>query len=98
MIFCDIEGAEDALLDPEKFPALRNMDIIVELHECFQPVISNKICARFVASHEITMVPHTGRNVDLPDVFQNLGDLDQLLAVWEWRTGPTPWAVLTRKN
>ena len=34
LVFCDIEGAEDVLLDPDKCPALRKMDLIVELHEC----------------------------------------------------------------
>jgi len=24
----------------------------------------------------------------------NLAHLDQLLAVWEWRSGPTPWLVM----
>jgi hypothetical protein len=42
-------------------------------------------------------VPHGGRDVELPEFFQQLGHLDQLLAVWEWRTGPTPWAVMVRK-
>jgi hypothetical protein len=97
LVFCDIEGTEDALLDPDKYPALRKMDLIVELHECFQPDIARKVRARFAASHDIAMVPHHGRDVELPKLFQTLGDLDQLLAVWEWRTGPTPRAVMTRK-
>ena len=66
LVFCDIEGAEDALLDPDKRPALRKMDLIVELHECFQPDIARKVCARFAASHDIAMVLHHGRDVELP--------------------------------
>jgi hypothetical protein len=97
LVFCDIEGAEDALINPDTYPALRNMDVIVELHECFKPGIAAKVCGRFASSHDITMVQHAGRDVELPKLFDTLGDLDQMLAVWEWRTGPTPWAVMTRK-
>ena len=30
----------------------------------------------------------------LPRMFGRLGHLDQLLAVWEWRATPTPWAIM----
>ena len=30
----------------------------------------------------------------LPEL-DKLEHLDQLLALWEWRTGPTPWAYMT---
>lgn len=29
--------------------------------------------------------------------FNNLAHLDQLLATWEWRSGPTPWLVMKTK-
>jgi len=28
---------------------------------------------------------------------KELGQLDQLLAQWEWRSAPTPWAILQAK-
>lgn len=31
---------------------------------------------------------------NMPDWFNNLAHLDQLLATWEWRSGPTPWLVM----
>ena len=34
LVLCDIEGAEKDLLDPEVAPALKDMDLIVESHEC----------------------------------------------------------------
>jgi len=94
LIVCDIEGAEMALLDPEKFPALRHMDIIVELHDRPQTKISKILSQRFVDSHDVHLEAPRAREVDLPPVFQELGHLDQLLAIWEWRTAPTPWAVM----
>lgn len=94
LVVCDIEGGENSLLDPARFPALRRMDIIVELHDRPQSKMSEIIPQRFAQSHEIALVNARAREVELPDVFQNLPHLDQLLAVWEWRAGPTPWAIM----
>ena len=41
-----------------------------------------------------------GRALDasgLPDWMESLSDLDRLIALWEWRSGPTPWLWMTRK-
>jgi hypothetical protein len=98
LVICDIEGAEDALLDPARFSVLAGMDLIAELHECFKPGIAYRIGARFEASHDIMIVPNEGPVARPPDFFQRVDHLDQLLALWEWRTGPTPWGVMTRKH
>jgi hypothetical protein len=94
LLVCDIEGAERELLDPQAFPALRRMDIIVELHDCLVPGLSTQIPERFLVSHDITLVKQAGRGKPLPPLFDKLSHLDQLLAVWEWRSGPTPWAIM----
>jgi hypothetical protein len=94
LLVCDIEGAEKALLDPQAYPALRKMDVIVELHDCIEPGLSSAIPARFAATHDITLVKQAGRAAPLPPLFEQLSHLDQLLAVWEWRSGPTPWAIM----
>jgi hypothetical protein len=96
LVLCDIEGAEQSLLDPVQAPALRNLDIIVESHECLVPGITQQLIDRFSASHRITLVQDTGQRalVAPPAWFLNLPHLDQLLAVWEWRSGPTPWLVM----
>lgn len=94
LIFCDIEGGEKDLLDPDRFPALRRMDIIVELHDRAKLMMSEIVPRRFAESHEITMIKAGPREVELPDALRGLSHLDQLLAIWEWRTAPTPWAVM----
>ena len=41
-----------------------------------------------------------GRRIEpagLPDWMEELGDLDRLLALWEWRAGPTPWLWMVRR-
>jgi hypothetical protein len=94
LIICDIEGGELALLNPEAYSALRKMDVIVELHDVFEGSISQQVIQRFEPSHEITRIGHQIHGLELPEMFSNLAHLDQLLALWEWRSGPTPWAVM----
>ena len=96
LILCDIEGAEKELLDPQKSSALKCVDIIVESHECLIPGVTQLLINRFNESHEISLVRDNGqRSLDAPPQwFINLAHLDQLLATWEWRSGPTPWLVM----
>lgn len=96
LVFCDIEGAERDLLDPAAAPALAGMDLIVESHECLISGITQTLIDRFKATHQITLVQDDGqrRLANAPAWFNNLAHLDQLLATWEWRSGPTPWLVM----
>jgi hypothetical protein len=98
LVVCDIEGGETDLLDPQRYPALRAMDVIVELHDSPQAKPSVLIPERFGTTHAVTMVRHGGQAIELPAMFESLGHLDQLLAVWEWRSGPTPWAVMLART
>jgi hypothetical protein len=91
LVICDIEGAEDALLDPIQAPGLLKADILVECHEGMAPGLTDRLAARFSASHHITRI---GRLLDtqaLPDWMEEWSDMDRLIALWEWRASPTPW-------
>ncbi len=90
-IFCDIEGAEEALLNPEHAKGLRRADILVEVHEVIKPGLSDTLTARFADTHTITRYDRAFSSDSLPDWMEGLSDMDRLLAVWEWRAGPTPW-------
>ncbi len=99
LVMCDIEGAEAALLDPVTAPVLRNMDVIVEAHECLVAGVTQTLIDRFAPTHDIALVEDDGqRQLDTaPAWFRRLAHLDQLLATWEWRSGPTPWLVMTAR-
>lgn len=99
LVVCDIEGAERNLLDPAQAPALLTMDLIVESHDCLEPGMTQLLLKRFSATHDITVIEDDGQRQlsDPPRWFRNLANLDQLLAVWEWRSGPTPWLVMRVK-
>lgn len=99
LVLCDIEGAERDLLNPQLSPALAGMDLIVESHECLLPGITQSLIERFQPTHQITVIQDNGQRQlpNAPGWFNNLSHLDQLLAVWEWRSGPTPWLVMKAK-
>jgi hypothetical protein len=100
LVICDIEGGERDLLNPAAAPALAGMDLIVESHECLVPGITKELIKRFAPTHDITVVEDNGHRQlpNSPSWFNNLAHLDQLLAVWEWRSGPTPWLVMKAKG
>ncbi len=100
IIFCDIEGAEVNLLNTDTAPALREVDLVVESHECLVPGVTEKLKAWFKETHNIQEVIDDGMRAveNPPQWFEQLSHLDQLLATWEWRSGPTPWLVMQKKN
>lgn len=97
LVVCDIEGAEGELLDPVRAPGLRSADILVEAHDVMRRGLSHLIAERFKATHHIRLI---GRRIDdsgLPDWMESFSDLDRLIALWEWRSGPTPWLWMVKK-
>ncbi|BBK43608.1 hypothetical protein STVA_36280 [Allostella vacuolata] len=95
IVVCDIEGAEKDLLDPVAHPALAAMDVLVECHDCFTPGLSEVIARRFRATHRIELHRRQVLPFAMPDSFDRASDLDRMLALWEWRSGPTPWLFMT---
>ncbi len=90
----DIEGNELELLESLPAAELAGFDFIIECHDCFRPQLSERLARSFAETHARRLVKHDIGSVDLPGLFDPLGHLDQLLAIWEWRMGPTPWLVI----
>ena len=67
LLIMDVDGGELSLLVPELVPALKQMCIVVELHDCWFPGLDSEIESRFKATHRITRIwsrPRTAK--DLP--------------------------------
>jgi hypothetical protein len=95
LVIVDAEGAELEVLKPEAAPALAGMSLIVETHDVYRPGAEREIVARFAATHDIVRVTQQQKVCDLPPWMHALNQLDQLIAVWEFRLQPTPWLILT---
>jgi len=91
VLIVDIKGAEDGLLAPDLAPALRHTDILVETHDGLHPGVSKSLLQRFASTHKITKIHRDLQPEALPQWMDKLSDLDRLLALWEWRSSPTPW-------
>lgn len=98
LILCDIEGAEAELLDPEAAPALREADLLVEVHEGMRSGTLDLLEGRFAVSHEVRRIGRHLKDDDLPDWAEQLSDIDRLLLLWEWRASPTPWLWMSRRE
>jgi len=56
LVFCDIEGFEKILLDPIKVPNLKNVDLIIETHDCFISNITEELISRFYMTHIMRII------------------------------------------
>ncbi|MDD3181831.1 MAG: class I SAM-dependent methyltransferase [Alphaproteobacteria bacterium] len=99
-ILMDIEGGEMELLDPQKFPALKKLNVIVELHDYILENASDIISLRFAETHNIKIVPNAPFSFPLEKILgpdYTPDHFDNLIATWESRGGPTPFGIFTKK-
>jgi hypothetical protein len=64
LVIVDCEGCELDLLRPEDVPALRSVDLIVELHDFVDSRATATIARRFANTHRVTIVESTERKAD----------------------------------
>jgi len=70
LIFMDVEGYENTLLQPAAVPELRACEVVVELHEHIRRGLYRQLSSRFAASHVIRRIWNRPRNYgDLPLTF-----------------------------
>ena len=83
LVFCDIEGAEIELLHPDIATSLKQMDLVVEAHDCFDKTISRTLLKRFSETHFIKNYKDKGERTlsASPEWFSNLSHLDQILSL-----------------
>lgn len=62
LVVCDCEGNEIELLRPDRASGLEQCELLVEFHDCFNPLISRTIAARFAATHSIGRLPFAPRS------------------------------------
>lgn len=64
VVICDVEGYEEALLDPAAVPALRGTSILVELHDFLVPGITEELVRRFEPTHRVEHIWQEPRSRD----------------------------------
>ena len=65
LVFADIEGGEDALLDIRRAPALVRADLIVESHDRYNAGVTRRLIDRLWATHRFEVIAG-GEDADRP--------------------------------
>ena len=73
------------------------MDLLVEVHEHAEPGVGEELAARFGDTHDMTLIPTMSQPRPLPPELSGADNLDQLLALWEWRLEDPGWLWLRGK-
>jgi hypothetical protein len=94
VLFCDCEGYERTLLDPDAAAVLAHWLILVELHDFIDPTITATIQSRFAGTHTVELIGGEERD---PDRYPQLGSFsarERSALLNEYRPELMSWAVL----
>ena len=94
-IMCDIEGAEYNLLDPKKIPSLIKCDIVLEVHDCILPGVTEKLIETFSKTHKIEIIYDYKRDKKLYSEILEFEQSDIDLVLDERRPNAMSWMRLT---
>lgn len=91
LVWMDIDTGERPVLDPVKVPWLLQADILVELHDCLKPGLTELIRSRFFASHRIEQITNRGLDYARYPILRNLLFHEIEALVGEDRRGLQDW-------
>jgi SAM-dependent methyltransferase len=91
-VLVDCEGAEKDLLQPDRVP-LDGCDILVECHECFDPLMASELESRFSETHAITRITEGPRDPNRHPFMRKLSSTDRWLLVSEGRPETMTWLM-----
>ena len=103
LIFCDCEGYELELFTDNVVKRLKNTDILIELHDVFNPTISPTLLKRFEASHDVQILNNSHGDYSHMEGLNNITAAEKAFAVYEHRGGLyqnifMEWAFFTPKK
>lgn len=98
LLICDCEGFEWDLLDLVAVPSLASVDMIVELHGKSRGEAENAIRERFGVSHVLQFIADEPRVSTGSEPLRGWSDVEQALALNEFRTDGNLWAWAKAKS
>jgi CBS domain-containing protein len=82
LVICDIDGAEDTIIDPSQIPSFRRAAFLIETHDAFVAGVTDRLIDRLTSSHDIQRIPMQPRP---PELLPDLPVEDALTAMDEHR-------------
>jgi hypothetical protein len=103
LIFCDCEGYEIELFTGEVIAALKNTDVLIELHDVFNPMISSTLIKRFEKTHHVEVLNNSDVEYASLKGLEHITAAEKAFAVYEHRGGLyqnifMEWAFFTPKK
>jgi hypothetical protein len=103
LVFCDCEGYELELFSEDAVKALNHTDVLVEMHDVINPVISETLIKRFAATHDMQLINNSNQEYSNLTGMDNLTPAEKAFAVYEHRGGLyqnifMEWAFFTPKK
>jgi hypothetical protein len=95
LIVCDCEGGELELLNPAVVPGLYAADMLVELHDHINPIISKTMLSRFSETHSAESVTDSEIRIEDYPLLRGLAPEDQQRFVHEIRIPGMQWLFLS---
>jgi hypothetical protein len=102
LLFCDCEGYELELFTKEAVSALKTTDVLIEMHDVVNPIISSTLIKRFENFHDIQIFNNANIDYSALKGLEQLSNAEKAFAVYEHRGGLyqnifMEWAFLTPK-
>jgi len=97
LLVMDCEGAEINILDINLSPALSKSSIIVECHDCMNPIITETLIQRFCNTHDIKLANQASKDPYKFEFLKHLSDCDKWALIHEGRPSSMNWLYMTPK-
>jgi hypothetical protein len=100
LVISDCEGFERELFPPITTPAADSSTFVIEVHEAVAPGVTDRLIARFAATHDLVRVPTQAETTVPPALRATLrafSDEEVRILADELRGGAQEWLIATPK-
>lgn len=98
LLIVDIEGGENAILNPEVIPMLKHVDLLIETHDHIVSETTDLLISRFMTTHDIEVAEVSERTLDDFPTNVVLPVIDKVTAMSECRHSGQKWLFMRRKS
>lgn len=96
LIIMDCEGYEDLMLDPVSVPSLSRSTVIVEMHDCLYPNLTDRLVHKFNDIHDLEGITQGTKNLHIEPILE-FSDTDKFIIANENRPRTMHWVYMVPK-